>query len=1626
MWPWRRKQPAPQPPPAPARPPHPHQHVEERDELQKETHSSWLADACHEYEYEELMRATNNWSPTHKLGQGSSGSVYGGVLETGPDVAIKVIDLQSLYDSGFNQEVKVLSKLRHPHLVLLMGWAQNGDKRFLVYERLSMDLQQRMANSSIPYPWKDRLKNLFECAQALAHLHKSKPKIFHRDIKTPNILLDSAGRAKLADFGLACATSEHSIQHVITKGTPGYADPQYQQTHYYGEHTEMYAFGMVLLEILIARPPARVAPRPRAPPILLRDEMNIFNKEEVMQTVDQRAGWPPAVASQVYDLVTQCIADDFSQRLSALAVLRELRTLLHADPNGGPEAPLGIPSTSMTSFGQMVAGNPSASASMSMAPNGSPSNRNPPMGVGPGMPLPFNPQAQQQQPLFPHAQGSPHGQGGGVAFFVPHSGATPQMHPGRPVPGHSMIPSPHHEGAHSPTGQAQASGAFRPPFPPGAYPQHSPHAHYQQQAQMAAQQGRPSNPQVPFLTGDRGGHGQPGPGVPPGPFVARGPVVPAGGGMPLQRSDTGGRSRRSSGSGVSRPTGEALMKRLRQSNPFRPGGARGPQSADDPPLFTLTLVGKEALNVPPEARTIYGPPLSLIARACRHQKENVERLIAQQQQREGGEGQQQQQNQRWPPPEVYRPDSIDFGRITELFVEVYEPYLLSDDPLITDPRDSVATEGGGVAGNAEFRRAGSASSSSSSISAPSFLTKKEAFAQWYNTISRIHASIDLLPVPAEFCDVKHRPSGQFFTIPGIHSYCYIPVLHVRGSGGVVITGTYYPVNSCKELDNRDLVALAFEPEHPEQITQSPAGEHRTSVKVKRTHFVFSFLSDVMVDRGERVSPPPGAPLMPDPSEADSFTEDGRPQPNAFQAFFQGLFGMDSGTKEKKNSPKREAKKAKKKEKGGGSPAKGAKATEKGGEGGDGEKAKDKDSKRGPADQKPGRANGDAGSSPLSGQQNKPRSSEDAQEAPSRARQIAAATGVRSSVSPERHQGDPDALDLSEGDCYLRSPGGVGGGKGTERGGQQRDGPIPLPRLPSTSERDRIGSADLDNLSLSGLLSSIGGNSAGGNRLSTASGVAGALGGEGEGTPGLGFSISVPVASRPSVGAHSGTPASISETSPSGRSKHAPQANTGVQPRVASGLGDSIVPPPESDGSEDVVVRSGGWTSPPEAVGGGTEGGGEEQPEDDDVGLRMAAGLPWRMHSNETLIHPGFDPEADGLARVADIPNASRMEPIGEEGEEDEDGYGGGSVVGGGGRSPPPATHLQSSEAGSTRRLQPVNSAGTSGGARSSGSPQGGRASEAPGPFPQSPDFPATATAGGRTSSAKTTGSPEAAIGFGFDPGRTSVASRGPGPAGRFSQAAAGGWSSGQSDPGAPPATVSVFPDGGQRLGTGSRPGTRSDRRLPSPGGSWATEPAGGGKTSPLCLSPASRESPTARAYAEAGGFGGVANGQRVSETSPSVIMSQEEPVEGPGVQKTGSTVAGMEGGGSRSGEIGGEVRNVPGGPPRSSAGASSSVLPPWAGDLFDRTGEEEEMEEDALALAVDQHSGGDEQRDLSVRSFEVGMLGDRRMFDDDSPQSRHSTASMKAPTTGGGSSPQHKGGNRGGRGVTGRHRVWDS
>ncbi|CAH1433165.1 unnamed protein product [Lactuca virosa] len=216
------------------------------------------------FTYEELAMATEGFSEANLLGQGGFGYVHKGVLPNGKEVAVKSLKAGSGQgEREFQAEVEIISRVHHKHLVSLVGYCISGDQRMLVYEFVPNNtMEYHLHGKNRPVmEFSTRLKIALGAAKGLAYLHEDcHPKIIHRDIKAANILLEFNFEAKVADFGLAKITSDVAT-HVSTRvmGTFGYLAPEYAASGKLTEKSNVFSYGVMLLELITGRRPVDTA-----------------------------------------------------------------------------------------------------------------------------------------------------------------------------------------------------------------------------------------------------------------------------------------------------------------------------------------------------------------------------------------------------------------------------------------------------------------------------------------------------------------------------------------------------------------------------------------------------------------------------------------------------------------------------------------------------------------------------------------------------------------------------------------------------------------------------------------------------------------------------------------------------------------------------------------------------------------------------------------------------------------------------------------------------------------------------------------------------------------------------------------------------------------------------------------------------------------------------------------------------------------------------------------------------------------------------------------------------------------------------------------------------------------------
>ncbi|XP_019054726.1 PREDICTED: probable serine/threonine-protein kinase At1g01540 [Nelumbo nucifera] len=216
----------------------------------------------HWYTLRELEDATNGFADENVIGEGGYGIVYRGVLDDKSQVAVKnLLNNRGQAEREFKVEVEAIGRVRHKNLVRLLGYCVEGAHRILVYEYVDNgNLEQWLHGDVGPYSpltWEIRMNIVLGTANGLTYLHEGlEPKVVHRDIKSSNILLDKQWNPKVSDFGLAkLLGSERSYVTTRVMGTFGYVAPEYASTGMLNERSDVYSFGILLMEVISGRNP---------------------------------------------------------------------------------------------------------------------------------------------------------------------------------------------------------------------------------------------------------------------------------------------------------------------------------------------------------------------------------------------------------------------------------------------------------------------------------------------------------------------------------------------------------------------------------------------------------------------------------------------------------------------------------------------------------------------------------------------------------------------------------------------------------------------------------------------------------------------------------------------------------------------------------------------------------------------------------------------------------------------------------------------------------------------------------------------------------------------------------------------------------------------------------------------------------------------------------------------------------------------------------------------------------------------------------------------------------------------------------------------------------------------------
>ncbi|KAG0527016.1 hypothetical protein BDA96_06G196300 [Sorghum bicolor] len=309
------------------------------------------------FTFAELRAATRNFRPDTVLGEGGFGRVYKGWVDEktmnptrsgiGMVVAVKKLNPESVQGvQEWQSEVNFLGRLSHPNLVRLLGYCVEDRDLLLVYEYMpkgSLDNHLfRKGGSFEPMSWNLRLRIAIGAARGLAFLHSSEKQVIYRDFKASNILLDTNYNAKLSDFGLAKNGPTGGDSHVTTRvmGTYGYAAPEYVATGHLYVKSDVYGFGVVLLEMLTGLRALDTGRPAQQHNLVEWAKPYLADRRKLARLVNPRleGQYPSKAALQAAQLTLRCLEGDPRSRPSMAEVVLALEEIeqLKVRPKGAP------------------------------------------------------------------------------------------------------------------------------------------------------------------------------------------------------------------------------------------------------------------------------------------------------------------------------------------------------------------------------------------------------------------------------------------------------------------------------------------------------------------------------------------------------------------------------------------------------------------------------------------------------------------------------------------------------------------------------------------------------------------------------------------------------------------------------------------------------------------------------------------------------------------------------------------------------------------------------------------------------------------------------------------------------------------------------------------------------------------------------------------------------------------------------------------------------------------------------------------------------------------------------------------------------------------------------------------
>uniref|UniRef100_A0A0E0L213 Protein kinase domain-containing protein n=1 Tax=Oryza punctata TaxID=4537 RepID=A0A0E0L213_ORYPU len=295
------------------------------------------------FAYDELEAATSHFADAALLGRGSHGAVYKAVLASGRAVAVK---RPSPRRPEVDNEIRILSSVRGPRLVNLLGFSDSGAgadqqqhrPRLLVVEYMpNGTLYELLHSNPRPPGWPRRIRLALQTARALRALHDADPPVIHRDVKSANVLLDANLDARLGDFGLALRVPKrlpgdaaaNAAATPAPAGTLGYLDPAYVTPESLSTKTDVFSFGILLLEIMSGRKAIDVQ---HSPPSVVEWAVPLLRKGKVASLFDPRVAPPrdPVTRRDLAALAASCVRSCRERRPSMADIVDRLVVLSKA------------------------------------------------------------------------------------------------------------------------------------------------------------------------------------------------------------------------------------------------------------------------------------------------------------------------------------------------------------------------------------------------------------------------------------------------------------------------------------------------------------------------------------------------------------------------------------------------------------------------------------------------------------------------------------------------------------------------------------------------------------------------------------------------------------------------------------------------------------------------------------------------------------------------------------------------------------------------------------------------------------------------------------------------------------------------------------------------------------------------------------------------------------------------------------------------------------------------------------------------------------------------------------------------------------------------------------------------